>query len=829
MAVTMHPQESPTIFSRPDPLEGFDDAHDYPRTSFLDPSTPGYTDTDWKAMAVLQNGHNHHSLLGASDQLLTPRTDSFAHGDSLHKHLLVETAMFDSSRFDIVPIEEVEALKKEKTKVDARIEATRRKLALENKVRDAARSLHRLYSQKGRQAQGRRKSLLGDRRLSTSSNKSDSASQAGDELAASDKKVEELVQILVGLENRRQYVESRLLRHTAAVLQAAHLEREAESAARLSTDALPHIRDYDQGVHNDTSKGQSFIHNSQLNDVNTRLQFLNGQMRSLISQAKRGRQGSIDDSPDDIPSAYPEDDEPTARINIQLEQLQDGIFSLLEEHKYSMQSREDNSNGSKQDQNLLEGQLEDVNNQLFSLLSNSENVQPPPQITGHGAQEQISYLENKISIVEQKLQQFDQIQNSHYATSKELDDVRATANAHSEKATQHEKVMLGLWDTISSNESAQASRDVGPADEEPETTAQPFSVSAFSAKVQHLFARSNDFETQTDILRRQIQQQRELAGKSDSDDAVRAGELQELREREQEAMEELEANRKRIEELEDQISDLENNLSEHQDEARIAVIEQQHKESEHQDRVDEMNGSLNQAKVAKETAEASLALKMEEMEDLESEIVRLTTELTMAKAELDGAYGSRSERAKDLTSHPEYQELEQKTKSMSTELVQLQHDKREHEENMAEVLALHQKAEARVKSLEEEMLTLQTIQASDTRDDGRMRALEKELSEMASDYQDITRETVEMEKERESIEGIVDSLRDKIENLEQQLSDEKVRWLGVRSPGGTPEMGGRETTSTMVLRNEFKKMMRETRAEGVKLLRVSLYVRMERK
>ncbi|CAD0088937.1 unnamed protein product [Aureobasidium vineae] len=125
--------------------------------------------------------------------------------------------------------------------------------------------------------------------------------------------------------------------------------------------------------------------------------------------------------------------------------------------------------------------------------------------------------------------------------------------------------------------------------------------------------------------------------------------------------------------------------------------------------------------------------------------------------------------------------------------------------------------------MEGEIITLREIQASGSRDDGRMRALEKELGEMATDYQQLTRETVEMEKEREKLEGLIDSLRDKMDELEVQLSDERVRWLGVRSPGGTPELGSvaRETTSTMVLRNEFKKMMRETRAEGVKLLRVS--------
>ncbi|TIA32081.1 hypothetical protein D6C78_08481 [Aureobasidium pullulans] len=823
MAVMMHSQESP-VYARPDPLDDLSAAHDYPRTSFLDPSTPGYTDTDWKAMAVLQqNGHHHPSLISPSDmqQPPTPRSDSFANGDALHRHLLVETAIFDSSRYDILAIEEVDALKKEKTKVDTRIEGTRRKLALESKVREAARSLHRLYSQKGRVPQTRRKSLLGDRRLSSSSVKSDSIGQASDELASSEKKVEELVQILVGLENRRQYIESRLLRHTAAVLQAAHHQREAESADHLTPDSLPHIRDYDQSVHSDVSKGQSAIHNSQLNDFNTRLQFLNGQMRSLISQAKKGRSGSIDNSPDDIPSAYPEDDEPSVRINNQLEQLQDGIFALLEEHKYIVQSREDTLHGSQEHQSEVEKRLEGVNNQLFSLLSGYEEMHPPPQSTGQGTQDQINYLEENMTSVDHILQHSASLQDSHQAMTREFDEVRAKADTHAENAAQHEAVMLGLWGIMSSKESAAANRDVDSDDEELERTrSEPFSAQAFTSKVQHLFARHSDLENQTGILRRQIEQQRDLAGKTDSEDAARASELQTLKEREQEALEEVEAHRKRVEELEDQIVELENTLSEHQDEARIATIESQHKESDHQDRLEELTGSLNQAKVARETAEANLAIKAEEMDDLEAEIIRLTTELAMAKAELDGAYGSRSERAREVASHPEFQELEQKSKSMSSELEQLRRDKSQHESQMAEMLGLHQNAESRAKSLEGEIITLREIQASGSRDDGRMRALEKELADMATDYQELTRETVEMEKEREKLESTIDSLHDKMDALEVQLGDERVRWLGVRSPGGTPELGAtRETTSTMVLRNEFKKMMRETRAEGVKLLR----------
>ncbi|KAG9559085.1 hypothetical protein KCU79_g8500, partial [Aureobasidium melanogenum] len=438
-----------------------------------------------------------------------------------------------------------------------------------------------------------------------------------------------------------------------------------------------------------------------------------------------------------------------------------------------------------------------------------------------GTQDQISYLEENITNVDHMLQHSASLEDSHQAMTRELDEAHTKANTHAEKSAQHEAVMLGLWGIVSSKESAAANRDVDSDDEELErTTSEPFSTEAFTSKVERLFSRHNDLETQTAILKRQIEQQRELAGKSTSEDAARASEIEDLKEREQEALEEVEAHSKRIEQLEDQIVELENKICEHQDEARIAAIEAQHKESDHQDRLEELNGSLNQAKVARETAEANLAMKAEEMDDLEAEIIRLTTELAMAKAELDGAYGSRSERANQVTSHPEFQELEQKSKSMSAELEQLRRDKGQHESQMAEMLGLHQNAESRAKSLEGEIITLREIQAAGTRDDGRMRALEKELAEMATDYQELTRETVEMEKEREKLEGVIDSLRDKMDALEVQLSDEKVRWLGVRSPGGTPDLGGtRETTSTMVLRNEFKKMMRETRAEGVKLLR----------
>jgi hypothetical protein len=99
---------------------------------------------------------------------------------------------------------------------------------------------------------------------------------------------------------------------------------------------------------------------------------------------------------------------------------------------------------------------------------------------------------------------------------------------------------------------------------------------------------------------------------------------------------------------------------------------------------------------------------------------------------------------------------------------------------------------------------------------------------MTGDFQDLTREALQMEHERGQLDSLIDGLRDRCESLEGQLSDERVRWIGVKSPGETapgernsalPPI--RETTSVMVMRQEFKRMMRETRAEGVRLLKVS--------
>jgi len=903
--------------------------NDYLRTSFLaDPSTPGYSDGEWKAMAAMQHSANSTSspfspTWSNADARppVTPKTDSFTHSDTVSKHLLVETALLDSSKFDILDIEEVDSLKKEKVKVDARIESARRKLALESKVRDAAQSLHRLYSAKGRPKSQRRQSLLGpvERRASASSNHSDTAGQAEDELAASSKKIDEIVQILVGLENRRQYIESRLLRHTAAVLQAAHAEREADMGQSLQDSGfddslvLPFSNDDDDMYGHGHPDGigadkrgllSKASQDSRLSDVNMRLQLLNGQLQSLISQAKRGRSASVDsNSADDIPSAYPEDEDAAARLDNQLEHMQRSVLTLVQEHRHMQDTRDRDAQAAKHESHALEGRLESANSQLFNILSSStdpSDTRPPPEVTGHGVTAQIDYLDETLLTVEQMLQQSLQIQDAHDHLSEEAHRLRSQVDLHAEEthqlqaqvdshaeethqlqsqvdshaeevhhlraqaesyadevrhwqtqadtnaedAAQFEITLLGLWEILSPDHDDDRDVDSDNQEESRSDAAhgkEPFTLELFSTRVRQLSERANHLDLQTDTLRRQIQQQRDLAGKVEAAE-LNSRELEDAKASRQEALQELEAYVTRIEEMQDQIEALE---AEHRDDTRIAETEAQAKENDHQVRLEELTAALDEANIAKERAEESSNDHENATIELESEIVRLTTELTMAKAELDGAYGSRTDRAKDVANNPEIQAqlsrldmLSAHNQNIVDELEQLRQDKVTQEKEMQDLVAKHDDSQSRAatlenqiremtsrqETLEAELVVAQTAGASSGKSEVKIRALEKELAEMANDYQSLTRETVEVEKEREQIEALVDSLRMRVSGLEGHLADEKVKWLGAQR-AATPEpglAGQKEMTSTMVMRTEFKKMMREARAEGVKTLRVSL-------
>ena len=245
-----------------------------------------------------------------------------------------------------------------------------------------------------------------------------------------------------------------------------------------------------------------------------------------------------------------------------------------------------------------------------------------------------------------------------------------------------------------------------------------------------------------------------------------------------------------------QIEELQSHLSKaHRDldnQKQISVTQQEEFErvkSMHEAETTESRSILD--KMRKEQAQKNTELQnlRTEMQNLEAEVVRAQTELTMVKAELDGAYGTRAQRAADVSMNPAIQQ----------EIDEL-HERNMRLQRQIDILESRH-TEKGVGSAE-----LQT----------QIHRLQQELRETIEEYEVMTRASIEYEKERDQLEANVDNLREHCESLDAQLSEEKVKWLGTK--GFVPA----DTTSTMVLKNEFKKMIRDSRAESMKALKVSI-------
>ena len=793
--------------------------------------------------------------------------------------------MGDSQQYEVLSFEEIDDLKKQLVLLSNRIDTTRRKLVLESKLRDAALSLHRLHSTNGRESmigesgnlpKRHRRSVMGSR-----SSNNDLLSKTDDELATSTRKCEDLAQELWKLEKRAQDLQRRLLEHTAGVLQMTHkgyLRKETPPPSPddihdyLDDQQMPHILD---GSHDFDDRSfyqtldkmldigdekqshaelstEAFAHHTQtILETERRLEDLNQRLRDSISLANKNSQ----QLPTPAVRHDGEAEDPIHTLQEQLNYLEKGFDVMQEDQNTVLQNTQRSAHATEE-------RLEDLNTQLQGIItrtsedSNAEYPRPP-ETSGKDLDTQMAYLERGLDTVEKCIQQLTDA--SRTLSSKSI--------AHEEKSGQFETVLLGLWEIIVLEEEVSRQEDQQQLDKAPNellrtpSAQDGFTLQAFSAKVQSLFARARGLQEQKDILSRQVQHQRELNSKSDAEKDARFSNLTleldqskkslEARDKEakqskndlilmterlgaikqestardrQKQMEENtafeteRAERMKTEERlhadlrvkQDEFTKLEAELQKFRDNSGISHAGLLAKLDQSEKNIQDLSSELNSLREELQNRQSSDAILKQcieqktqeaekahlEMENLEAEMVRLRTEVTVAKAELDGAYGTRAQRAAEGATNPAIQkelgDLAEKNSSLLGEL--------------ATLTAQHK-----------------DLVAGNAEMTQQVQILQRELSETISEYEVMTKSSIEFEKEREQLENAVDGLRDRCESLETELSDEKVRWLGVKSPGSS---GGREshppgTTSTMVLKNEFKKMMRETRAENQKALRVS--------
>jgi hypothetical protein len=768
-------------------------------------------------------------------------------------YLLTETAMGDSNNFEILSFEEVEDLKKERSLLSTRIEGTKRKLALETKLRDAAQSIGRLYGPPSPRSSGeygangtkshrRSRSIFGRSGAAEVLDKSDS------ELAMSQRKCEDLAQELWKLERRAQQISQRLLEHTAGVLQMTHKGlKKAPKNLDAGTEDLYDGHDFDDrslyrtpehldhyGLNRRIESSAPAMPSEAMQDMQKRLEDLTERMCDMMVQATPDE--FVDPPPQPTPDA-------SATVEAQLAYLENGLHSLASRPTPAVAI----DAPSAQSEGAWKEQITEVNTRVQAIvdrfgLTRSPTLPPPPSAAdGEGLEEQLSYLQTGIDglasrvdgLLEQKSILTTQIQQQRELNSKsdaerdahigDLTEQLAHARRDLEvseregKAAQDElAVLMEQLEAMRHDGSSQDEAKASLAQAEGEIARLQSVVDSMhieadtrAEEVREAGDRADEMKEARERAEQRVAQMEEARELAEQELAQLQANVQQIRNESDMRVQEAVSQRaelelgiqqirsesdERLQEAMNQCAELEASIqqirSESDERLQEALNHCADLEANIQHIRNETDSRLEEALSQRAQAEEDATRLQNEMTDLEGEVVRITTELTMVKAELDGAYGTRAQRAAEVAGNPEIQK---------------------------EIDALN------TRNIE---LTMELAELKGQRGGGdlqqRADTLEKELRETLDDYEAMTKASIEFEKERERFEGVIDTMRDRCEQLETQLSEERINWMNLNSPTSMGRDPTSETTSTMVLKNEFKKMMRDTRNENMKILKVSI-------
>ncbi|OGM42697.1 involucrin repeat protein [Aspergillus bombycis] len=337
-----------------------------------------------------------------------PRSSALLNGnDPVTMYLLTETAMGDSVHYEVLSLEEVEGLKKESKFLSGRLEAAKRKLALETKLRDAAMSLSRLYNSKS----------------SRSSEEYDVGVLPNPIGVTGACSVAMALQEVWNLESRVQLIQKRLLEHTAGVLQMTHkgLKKYPKNNVPNTPESLSShnprgsIDDFDDRSLYKTSDHLNELsghgpqvpgplaHLSQptvgldtIQNTEKKLAILSGQMHDMILQSNP----SSDFAPVPQLSAEGSMLNPTDTIEAYMAYIENGLGALAI-HSNSTATTRSMDNGGDQ-------QLAEVNSRLYQIvnesgLPRSRTLPPPPAISNGSHEEHLSYLNEGIDGLHERL------------------------------------------------------------------------------------------------------------------------------------------------------------------------------------------------------------------------------------------------------------------------------------------------------------------------------------------------------------------------------------------------------------------------------------------
>ncbi|GKT86875.1 involucrin repeat protein [Colletotrichum tofieldiae] len=608
--------------------------------------------------------------------------------------------------------------------------------------------------------------------------------------------------------------------------QEAEKLREENARLRAQADALTSLREENAQLQAqtdalsgeiDTLKRENAQRLQSVSDTERKLTTFNNSLREVIVNFNPTKNGSFREPPA-IPADRPA--EPGTTLGSQFEYLEAGLSAVRQEQELQGQSSGDlqEAEAAAAQASITlsqaESRIDGLNQQLRDILV---AVDPShPDVPDSGLDGQFDWLQRALSVVEEEMKKT----ASQSAVKKQDDE-------------QVEAVLMGLWEIIQTGfasiqkqkadrrrtrlEQGVSENDDDMSGDEAVDTTEPYSLSAFSTKVQWLYSQATSLKEQKSVLKRQIKQQRELNNKSDSqkDEELRAkqDQLEQLRAAQMRAEEEkaleltlkqdqLDQLRSLLERSEEEVAEAQEKLAKAQKEAEAATTTRMANASSAartQDEIKERDAKIASLEASTREAQTTLASlntnaggaekaavekqqeaaakdkevkeKEEELDRFNMMIVELKTELTIAQAELDGAYGSRKERANQAAA----------VKS-TVEVTQLK----------AEVDRLKEELGSTLKELES--ITAETINA------------EREKFEVESKLDDALAVKSSLEGEigslKDQLDAEVNNARAKMSKLQEELDNERLKV--------TPGTGARGAGASM-LSEQFRATMREER------------------
>lgn len=661
--------------------------------------------------------------------------------DPIQVHLLTETALSDSKKYEILSQEEVDDLKKQVQLMTQRVDSTRANLAIQAKFRDAALSMAKL------DGSGRTQDM-------------DAA-----EREEVERKCEELALELFSLEKKLLVPQRRLLEHTAGILQLTHKASKRKAAAQNNLV---------NGIPGSPESLYTYSHSRNSLDAAADDNYFD-ETYGLDGMDGGGRRKNAIE----IPMKSP--------VREQLREENASLVKSVSEMEQKLRSL----NGSLRE--TIVRFNPGVNNDYLEPPTKAPNSKP-----GDMLRSQIDYLESGLVAVQAEQESF------AGNTPRSIGGDGDGSEAHIAAQDLFRIIQTGFEGTKQRREERRRARtDKGLEDDEDDEEdefdhGEEYSLGGFKSRVQWLSSQASTLKEQQSVLKRQIKQQRELNNKSDAEKDEELARRQE----------EIENGRQLVMRAEQDSMDAQKMLSEALQEletARAAAVSGNSVQADLQDREEtiellekkikkiEAEGkkandltsqleevSQKHAAAAEElqTHKTNLAAKdkeikkhIDEIDDLNMTLAELKTEVTIARAELDGAYGSRAERAADVAAL----------------------------KNNAEVQKLSNQIEK----------------------------LKKELTGTVQDLENVTKETLSAEREKVELEGKLDeALQAKVKmDAEVQKVHEQMAKLQDDLDGERLKGGGKSGAGASMLSEQFRATMREERKKFQEDLRVRLFRR----